>query len=236
MLNVNHLSDGCTYCWCSYSPKEAHDLWKNKTGKDLEVITTELNLNSVWQNGTDDRMNNVFGAAWYAAKAKAYIMDGSNLNINYFVLSSSDITQPMVKYGGFGFGMMNSSYPFNPFAPYWANYFLTKYVPKGSSIYYSSSADADLIDVLAVNSGSSYNILLINKINETVNFNLNIAGITVSNAQLFWLDKNSYYQNYDPTLGMTTISRSGIGLMQLPASNFQNITFGGYTVAVLVLK
>jgi hypothetical protein len=239
MYNVNHLSESCNNCWCYYSPKEAYDLWKTKTGKDLEIIATEVNLNSVWQNGTDDRQNDVFGAAWYAAKIKAYISDGSNLNVNYFVLSSWDNDlrySPMSKYGGFGFGMMNSSYPYNPYAPYWTNYLLTKYVPKGSSIYYSSSSDSDLIDMLAVKSGNSYNILLINKIKEPVGFNLNIAGLSVNNLTLYLLDKTTYIQKYEPSLDRTMIYKSGINTIQLPPSNSLNFIFNGYTVALLQIS
>ncbi|HKZ41421.1 MAG TPA: hypothetical protein VJ044_10695, partial [Candidatus Hodarchaeales archaeon] len=235
MQNVNILSDGCTSCWCTYSPKEAHDLWLSRTGKDLEIVLTELNLNSAWRNGTDDRMNDIFGAAWYAAKAKAYIMDGSNMNINYFVLSGWSKTQPMVKYGGFSFGMMNSSYPYNPYAPYWTNYFLTKYFPKGSSIYNLTTTYLDAVDGLAVKSGSTYNILLINKIDKSFNLNLKVNGITVHSATLIYLDKSTYYQNYDQNLGKTIIYKSGIGSTNLPATNSFTIPMNGYTVAVLAI-
>ena len=233
MQNVNKLSDGCTACWCTYSPKEAHDLWLSRTGKDLEIISTELNLNSVWRNGTDNRQNDIFGATWYAAKAKAYIMDGSNMNINYFVLSGWSRTQPMVKYGGFSFGMMNSSYPYNPYAPYWTNYFLTKYFPKGSSIYNMTTTYPEAVDGLAVKSGSSYNILLISKIDKSFNLDLKISGITVHNANLLYLDRSTYYQNYDQNLGKTIIYKSGIGSTTLPATNSFTIPMNGYTVAVL---
>lgn len=235
MQNVNKLSDSCTYCWCSYSPKEAHDLWLSRTGKDLEIIATEVNLNSVWRNGTDNRQNDIFGATWYAAKIKAYIMDGSDMNINYFVLSSYTTDKAMAPYGGFGFGMMNSSYPYSPYAPYWTNYFLTKYFPKGSLIYNSTSTYPGMIDALAVKSGSSYNILLINKIDKSFNLNLNVNGITVHSATLLYLDRSTYYQNYDPNIGKTIIYKSGIGSATLPAASSLTIPMNGYAVAVLAI-
>jgi len=232
MFKANKLSGG-SGCWGSYSPRELKDLWKQKKGKDLEIIATEVNLNSAWQNGTDHRQNDIFGATWYAAKVKSYISDGGLDNINYFVLISGDATKPMAKYGGFGFGMMNSNYPYNPYAPYWANYLLTKYFPKESLIYNSQSSNPDGIDTLAVKNGNSYNIMLINKVNETINFSLPILGFTINNVILHVLDKTTYIQKYEPLIGKTIISKSSIDDIALSKNNVQNFTFDGYTVAVL---
>jgi hypothetical protein len=227
MNRVNDLSSG------GYTPREIKEIWKRERGKDLEIIATEINLNSAWKNGTDHRQNNIFGATWYAAKAKAYILDGATSALNYFTLMSWDRVQPMAKYGGFGFGMMNSSYPYNPYAPYWTNYLLTKYIPKGSKIYFSKSSDSDIIDILSVESRNSKNILLINKANETVNFTLPILGFTIKNATLHLLDKTTYVQKYEPLLDRTIIYKSSIESIPLPKDNVQTFTFNGYTVAVL---
>jgi|GEM_PF-1877280 hypothetical protein len=237
MQRVNKLGDECSSCWCSYSPKKLVELWKQKTGKDLEVIGTELNLNSAWRNGTDHRQQDVFGATWWAAKVKAYILDGSPVSLVYFNLMSFDRPdgkdKPMAKYGGFGFGMMNSSYPYANYAPGWAMYLLTKYIQKGSKIYFSKSSDSDIIDILSVESRNSKNILLINKANEIVNFTLPILGFTIKNATLHLLDKTTYVQKYELSLNKTIIYKSSIESIPLPKDNVQTFTFNGYTVAVL---
>ncbi|MEM3786717.1 MAG: hypothetical protein QXZ59_04975, partial [Nitrososphaeria archaeon] len=237
MYRVNRLGTDCSSWWCTYSPKKARELWKQKTGKDLEVIGTELNLNSAWRNGTDHRQNNIFGATWWAAKVKAYILDGFETSLVYFTVASWDRPEhkdkPMAKYGGFGFGMMNSSYPYNPYAPYWSMYLLTTYIPKGSKLYFSKSSDSDVIDILAVESRGSKNILLINKVNETVNFTLPILGFTIKNATLHILDKTTYVQRYEPSLDRTIIYKSSIDNISLTKNNVQDFTFNGYTVAVL---
>lgn len=228
MLDVNKLSTSSVY-----SPKELKDVWKNKRGQDLEVINSELNMNSAWKNGSDPRMNDLLSAAWYAAKVKAYMLDGGASILNYFVIMSWDTDSPTAKYGGFGFGMMNSSYPYSPYAPYWTNYFMTKFFPKGSSIYYSKSSDSDIVDLLSVKTSSSNNILLINKFNETVNFTLPIIGFTIKNANLYFLDKTTYIQRYEPSLDNTVIYKSTISTIPLPKDNVQTFTFNGYTVAVI---
>jgi len=237
MSNVNKLGSEKRY-----SPKELKDFWKNSRGQDLEVIATELNMNSAFRNGSDPRMNNLLGATWYAAKVKAYILDGGASVLNYFVIASWNTEQPTAKYGGFGFGMMNSSYPYNPYAPYWTNYFLTKYIPEGSLIYNSTSSESDTVDILAVDPGrsggfggsaGSKNILLINKANETVSFTLPILGFTMKNANLYLLDGTTYIQKYEPSLDKTVIYKSSINTIQLPKNNVQSFTFNGYTVAIL---
>jgi hypothetical protein len=235
MNNVNRLSNPCSGCWCYYSPKQIHDLWKQNRGLDLKVIGTEVNLNAVWRNGTDHRMQDVFGAAWYAAKMKAYILDGNVINSNYFVLMSWD-TQPMSKHGGFGFGMMNSSYPYNPYATYWTNYLLSNYIPQGSLIFDSSSSNSSNVDVLAVKTDNSYNLLLINKVNKTVTVNITTSGFSVSQVTLHLLDGSTYVQKYEPSIDRTIIYKSEISTISLPSSNVQTITFNGYTVAILILR
>lgn len=123
------------------------------TGHNLEVINTELNMNSAWRNGSDPRMNNLLGAVWYAAKARAYILDGGASVLSYFqLMSSPNQNSPTAKYGGFGFGMMDAEYPYTPYAPFWTNYFLARFVPEGSKIYMSGSSRPEAVDLLAVKS------------------------------------------------------------------------------------
>jgi len=223
-------------CWCEYSPKEVRDLWKKERNIELqEIIGTEVNLNSAWENGTDHRQQNVFGATWYAAKAKAYLLNGAT-NLNYFTIASGDDGKPMVKYGGFGFGMMNSTYPYNPFAPYWTNYLLSNYIPEGSLIYNSTSSNTRIVDALAVKVGDSYNILLINKKDEKVDVTLSVSGFIVKSATLHLLDNSTYIQRYEPSINKTIVYKSEISTTQLPADNTQSLTFNGYTVAILELS
>jgi len=235
MNSVDMVGSECSTCWYSYSPKKLSSLWKQKTGKDFEIIGTELNLNSAWRNGTDHRQQNVFGATWWAAKIKAYILDGSDVSLAYFNLKSLDSgsSKPMSKYGGFGFGMMNASYPYTNFAPAWTAYLFTRYVPKGSLIFSSRSSDSEAIDILALESRNSKKILLINRVDEIVNFSLLILGFAVQNATLHFLDNTTYIQRYEPQLDKTIIYKSSIGNITLPKDNVQNFTFNGYTVAIL---
>lgn len=228
MMNANRLDDPDRY-----SPKDLKNFWKEKRGQDLEVINTEINMNSAWRNGSDTRMNDLLGATWYAAKVKSYILDGGVSVLNYFVIMSGENEGEMGKHGGFGFGMMNSSYPYNPYAPYWTNYLLTHFIPEGSLIYNASSNYPDLVDVLAVKTQTSHNILLINKMNTSVNIYLPIFGFGLKNATLYLLDSSTYMQRYEPDLDKTIIYKSGIKTTQLPLNNVQNFTLNGYTVAIL---
>lgn len=236
MDNVNNFyrfqQPDPTKCFYEYSPKEIHDLWKQRRGIDLQdMIGTEINLNTAFENGTDHRQNDIFGATWYAAKAKAHLLNGVT-NLNYFTIAGNG-AGPMVKYGGFGYGMMNSSYPYNPFAPYWTNYLLSNYIPQGSLIYNSTSTNSSEVDVLAVKTDDSYNLLLINKVNKTVTVNITISGFDVDRATLYLLDGSTYVQRYEPSLDRTIIYKSEISTIPLPKSNIQTITFNGYSVAIL---
>lgn len=233
MKYVNNLSANPSL----YTPKEIVSKWEQKHSEQrLDVIGTEVNLNSAFRNGTDSRQQNVFGATWYAAKIKSYILDGTVKNIDYFDLMSWDTNKPMVKYGGFGFGMINSSYPFNPYAPYWSNYLLSNYIPQGTLIYNSSSSNSSEVDILAVKTDNSYNLLLINKVNKTVTVDITISGSDVDRATLYLLDGSTYVQRYEPSLDRTIIYKSEISTILLPKGNVQTITFNGYSVAILQLN
>ena len=238
MQKVNNLGNNCPSCWCSYSPKKLVELWKQKIGKEFEIIATEINLNSAWKNGTDSRQQDIFGATWLASKVKAYILDGSETNLVYFNLMSSDSgsSKPMSKYGGFGFGMMNISYPFTNFAPAWSMYLLTNYIPKGSLIYNSSSSNSSALDLLTVKNKDSFNILLINKVNESLSFSISISGVNPESATLYLLDNTTYIQKYEPSVNKTIIYKSSISTTQLSPANHYDLNFNGYTVAILQLN
>lgn len=211
-------------------------MWQQKWGTPLHILNTEVNLNSAWENGTDYRQQNLLSAVVHAIMLKEYAQNGFDY-YTFYEQYSWDRNKPTVPYGGWGFGIMNSSSPYNPYAPYWTAYLWGNYFPNGSTIYSTKINDSfNRVDAFSVSTSNSKNILLINEVNIPININLQISNLTFSNATMYVLDQNSYHQYYDSSCSCTKISKNGITTLQLPASNTQTLTLNGYTVAVLVLK
>lgn len=87
--------------------------------------------------------------------------------------------------------------------------------------------------MLAVKTQESFNILLVNKMDIPVEFEIRIKGFIVKEAKMYLLDSSTYIQKFEQSLDKTTIQKSGIKTIELPKSNTQNIRFNGYSVAVL---
>jgi len=219
------------YTFSSYgSLEQLRSIWKQKRGKDLEIFNSESDINTCGPYLCDPRQNNIMAALWYATKCKTMILDGSTLSI-YYQLGSYNSNGNI--YGGFGHALIKSSYSYEQFPSYWSNYLLSNYIPKGSIIYDSTSNDSSIVDSLAVKTANSNNILLINKMNISVDVEIPILGFSIKNATLHVLDQNSYKWYYNKTLNKAIITYSNISTIDLPKNNVQNIKLNGYAVAIL---
>lgn len=211
-------------------------LWQKKWGVPLHLFNTEGNLNSAWANGTDFRQQNLLSAVVHAIMLKNYASNGFDY-YTFYQQYSWDRNKPTVPYGGWGFGIMNSSSPYNPYAPYWTAYLWSNYFPNQSTIYSTIVNDFfHRVDAFSVSTSSSKNILLLNEVNGPINVTIQVNGFNPTSATLYVLDQNSYNQYYDSSCRCTKISKNGISTSQISASNSMTIPMNGYTVAVLVLK
>ena len=72
-----------------YSPREMFELWLQERGEELPIICSETNLNWVYTNGADPRIQEVVGGTWYAEQLRAFILEGVSYSL-YFRFSSDD--------------------------------------------------------------------------------------------------------------------------------------------------
>jgi len=221
MNKVNNFHD--------YSLEQMRSIWKQKRGKDIEIFNSESDLTYCGSYLCDPRQNNIFGATWYAARSKSLILNGSTNSIFFQLSSYHSFGNP---FGSFGHGLIKGKYPYVKFATYWTNYLLTHYVPKGSLIYDSTSNNPSFVDVLAVKTEDSNNVLLINKMNVSSEVRIPILGLGVKNATLYLLDQNSYKWYYDVSIKDVLIT-SNISTIELDKNNVQNIKLNGYSVGIL---
>ena len=79
-----------------YSPSEMQEKWKVARGETLPVLCTETDLNSAWQKGTDPRIQQPIGAAWYIEELRFFILNDVKYSIYYNFAGddSGEWTQP----------------------------------------------------------------------------------------------------------------------------------------------
>jgi hypothetical protein len=172
--SIGYLKPGI---WETYTPRELRQKWSERRGQQLPVLITEANVNSVYVNGTDPRMQTIFAAAWYAEKLRSAMLEGITYSA-YFVLASDhspywNTTEPT---RGYGFGMINSTYPYEEWYPYYTSFLLGPQVHKGDEISSSSSHNLTAISTLAWKTGTHYNLLLIGKTTSRVTAEIAVQG------------------------------------------------------------
>ena len=171
--------------WRTYSPRELRTIWRQQKGQELPVLMTEANVNSASAGGTDPRMQTVFGVAWYAEKVRSAILENLACSA-YFTLasdhspywSSSELTR------GFGFGMMNSTPPYNEWYPYFANVLLGSQLSRGDNICDSTTSDSTKLSSLAWTTSTYNYLLLVGKTTSKIAVTINISNPEIANGAL----------------------------------------------------
>lgn len=207
--------------WKTYTPIELQQKWNERHLKELPVLITETNVNSALTNGTDPRIQTIFGATWYAEKIRSAIL--SNITYcAYFMLASdnSDHWNTTEPTHGAGFGMMNSTSPYEEWYPYFTNYLLGNELSQGYRIYNSSTSDFNKVTQLAWTTKTHYNILLIGKTTANILTHIEIENPTLSNqttASIFKIDGNY----------------KGIQSTYLSLANNFPVSLNGYSVVLI---
>jgi len=166
-----------------YTPQEMRDKWRSIRGEELPVFCTETNLNSAWINGTDPRIQEVVGAAWYAEVLRAFILSDIKYSV-YFHFASDDSPRWEVdkQTKGYGFGMVNMAPPHVEWYPYLVNNLFGNHLREGDEIYICSSSNSTVVSALAWSGNGTYNVLLIGKAKEEVKVNIDVKNATIVNG------------------------------------------------------
>jgi hypothetical protein len=168
------------------TPKEMREMWHSKHGEWLDAICIETNMNSGFDAtyGTDPRMQQIFGAVYWAEITRSRILDGARGAV-WYEYCSYDLTlkNPPCQ-GGRGLGMIDMYAPFEEWYPYCVNWLYGNNLKEGDGIYESASSDFENISSLAWKDGSEYKLLLIGKTNTTFSVQVNFQGIEVQKAKV----------------------------------------------------
>lgn len=159
-----------------YSPREARELWQEKWGIDIPVICSETNLNSAWRNGTDPRIQQIFGAVWYAETVRTFITD----DVRYFVyFHFASNTLPRAT-GGAGFGMVNVTWPHEVWYPYIASLLLGSNLGLADPLHQTVSSNQTLVSALSWENNGHLNVLLNHKVkSQSIRGKIRLSGLEV---------------------------------------------------------
>lgn len=173
-----------------YTPQEMQEKWRSVRDVELPVFCTETNLNSVHVNGTDPRLQQVIGATWYAEELRAFILGDVTYSVYFHFASDASESTPT---GGYGFGMVNKTSPFEEWYPYLVNHLIGDNLNVGDSICNASSSNSAVVSALAWRTSSSYNVLLTGKMNDTVQVNIRVrnASLKSESVSTFTIDNRS---------------------------------------------
>ena len=157
-MKYDHITVGIP----TYTPSEMRSIWLATHGRVLPIICSETNMNYAWRNGTDPRMQTIFGAVWYAEVLRRFILDGVAFSV-YFTFCSADREYVDTLTSGRGFGMMLQIEPYELWHPYFVNYLFTNNLNVGDIICESSSSNFTKISTLSWKHEGSHKLLLIGK-------------------------------------------------------------------------
>lgn len=131
-------------------------------GRNVPLIITEANINWRWQGGTDPRMRNIAGAAWYASVQGRFWRGGGDA-LCYFTFG-----------GGFG-SCYKSGDDQLTLAP--AYHALWLYRKLGTGEMVNASSVNDSVEVYAFAGQKQKSIIVVNKNNAEVKTELSISGL-----------------------------------------------------------
>jgi hypothetical protein len=226
--------------WSWDAPHLSQILWHNLTGAWLPVLDSEVNLNHMGGQytasiGTDPRIQTLFNAAWLGH----LFIDGTQQNLSsilYFTLAGPEIvtntsTSP---WGGWGFQMagLGPTGNYTIYAPYWAMMLWAQAVPHEAPALETSGSVPTIGEAQAYQNGTGISVLLVNRVNSTVRFSVDLADGEWAPTSLRILDRLSYLETYNSTSGQEQLYKSGL-LDKFPGINPVVVTIRGYGIAVL---
>jgi hypothetical protein len=149
-----------------YGVQDARQLYYNANGVSIPVINSESNFNSVWETGTDPRIQQVLGSVWLSLMIRTGILEGLDYSIYFHFASSKSWETANKQSGGWGFGMINLD-DNTPWYPYYTQKLIGNNLDKGDSLIYSTSSSSDIRIISWINNGTT-KILVVSKIDEPI--------------------------------------------------------------------
>jgi hypothetical protein len=187
----------------------------------IPVWITELNVNASWETDPTHRAYNAFGAAWGASAFRRLALGGANAIFQYQFANPGNPSLSMID--------ISSG---QPLLPYWRDYYLARYFPRGSSLLSASSSLAG-VETLAAQAPGSNNVHVL-VVNRQVDGPAAVGGsglpatVQVSIGNLSGVTQVLLRQFDD-----ATPLASGPPAMVLPTGNNATLSFAGYGAAIL---
>jgi hypothetical protein len=206
------------------TPKEMREMWHAKHGEWLDAICIETNMNSGYDEtyGTDPRMQQIFGAVYWAEISRSRILEGAKGAV-WYEYCAYDLTLKGCQ-GGHGLGMINMYSPFEPWYPWYVNFLYGNNLAEGDVIFESSSSDFKKVSSLAWKHGADYKLLLIGKTTDIISVEINLVGIEAQGFSVQTIEGTE-----DPENVIGSIRESSI-------STPLKITLNGYSVVLLTVS
>jgi hypothetical protein len=227
-----------------YPPHLAQQLWYNTTHRWLPVFDSESNLNGAgggpasMGNGSDPRQQTLFGAAWVLST----IMFGASENLSSFTYFSFTGTPPSAPlgtvsapYGGWGFGLTAEG-PSDSnvlYAPYYALRFWSTNVPAQSRGATLNSSQPTVISAYVAETAKYISVVLVNKVAAPVSIALQTPNGGLKALWAHTLDNRTYVEQFNATLGVEQLVKSGIGYARVGPGPVTTVTLNGYGAAVV---
>ena len=228
-----------TYMGRNNAPGTAQGLWYNATRHWLPIFNAETNINGVGgsvgtaSNGTDPRMQTLFGASWVTS----LLIDSAFQNVSevtYFDLSSgwetpNTVTSP---YGGWGYGLTSetAAHTNTLYAPYFALELWGEAFGVHSPGVWTNTSSASTVHSYAALQGSNLSVVLENRVNVPVSIHVNVTGSAYTLVSVTTIERPGYEMVYQPTAGDTVLSADGMHVTT--SSHRTSVTLAGYGVAV----
>jgi len=208
------------------SPKEMREMWYAKHGEWLDAINIETNMNSGWGTswGTEPRIQQIFGAVYWAEITRSRILEGARGAVWYeYTSCDQKLCDPPCEHGH-GFGMINMYSPFEPWYPYYVNFLYGNNLAEEDPIYESLSSDFKKVSSLAWKHGTDYKLLLIGKTTDMIVVDINLAEIEAQRVAVQTIEGS-----VDPENVVGSIRESSINTPM-------EITLNGYSVVLLTIS
>ena len=137
-----------------YGAPRAREIWYNEYGVTLPILLTEFNINAAWRDGSDPRIQQVFGAVWTTKVIRKSILN--NIQFAQYFCFASHASWDQGE--GKGFGMINTDNN-QPWYPYYVQKLIGQNLFVGDDLL-SSSTSSDDVSCLAWRHEGIINILI----------------------------------------------------------------------------
>jgi len=217
--------------------------WHNLTGSWIPVLDAESNLNTAGGNpvtgpgGTDPRQQLPFGAAWTVSM----LIDATASNVsrlNYYAFQSP-ATVPATTtgpYGGWGFGLVSLGPQGNAtrYAPWWGLDMWGQNIPAGVAPLPLTVSDSNASRAIGVRNGSGDAVVLTNRFDTPVQFDVTDSGIGSVPIQVTVLDRTSFVTAFNASAQRVSLLRSGVNSFSVTPGSSARFVINGYGVAVVL--